>query len=99
MNQRVRSFLPWRLIAALLRGMGSLGSLWPLLAIIVWWLAPTTVHMRWEYTYRDIGTYRVYYDCTYLGPSGLVDYMHGDQCPFFALIDRRDPRSFPGPRP
>lgn len=94
-QQTHRGFSLWRVLAALLRGVGSLLHVWPLLAVVVWWVAPTTLHMRWEYTYRDIGTYRVYYDCTYLGPSGFRHYMQGDRCPFFALIQQKSSWSFP----
>lgn len=87
---------PWAVMSWLLRSVAGLLSLWPLLLVIALFVSPITLHMRWEYTYRDFGNYRVYYDCTYLGPAGFVNYMHGDNCPFFTLIDPKKERRFPG---
>lgn len=84
-----KSFSLGRLVSMALRGLTNIISVWPLVLIAVWYFAPTTLHLRWTYEYRDFGSARVYYACTYLGPGGFVNYMHGDTCPFVAVIDRR----------
>ncbi|MCB1878216.1 MAG: hypothetical protein KDH88_19750 [Chromatiales bacterium] len=78
---------PWSLIAWSLRSLANLLRLWPLLAIAVWAASPVTLHLRWSYAYRDIGTYRVYTACTYLGPQGFIRSQPGETCPVFTLID------------
>ena len=78
-----------RISAKFLRGLVlSLSSAWPLLLVAAFFVFPISPHLRWQYTYRDIGATRIYYHCTYLGAGGLIDYMHGDTCPFITLIDR-----------
>ena len=80
---------PWSITSWLLRSAANLLSLWPLLLVVALFVSPITLHMRWEYRYRDFGSTRVYYECSYLGPHGFVNYMKGDYCPFFTFIDRR----------
>ena len=72
------------------RGMAGVFSAWPLLLIVFVIVSPIGPHVLWEYSYRDFRDgYRVYYSCTYFGSRGPVDYMHGDDCPLIAIIDRR----------
>lgn len=85
--QKIRS---WNIGALILRGIGGLLGMWPLLLIAIFFLSPMGPHLRWSYEYRDLGaSSRIYYACTYLGSRGFVRYMEGDDCPFIAMIDRR----------
>lgn len=90
MSSYKHSILPvWKILSKLLRGIGKLLTLWPLLLVVAIFIAPTSPHLRWEYRYSDYGQYRVYHQCTYLGVDGFVNYQHGDDCPFIALITRQ----------
>jgi hypothetical protein len=77
----------WRMLAKLLRGIVHSFNGWPLMLLVAFIVSPVTPHMRWEYTYRAAGTYRVYSHCTYLGKSGFVEYRRGETCPFITLIN------------
>ena len=79
---------PLRFTADVLRGITKLLTLWPLLLVCVFFFSPISPHMRWTYTYQDYGQTRNYHRCEYIGPDGLVPYMHGDTCPFITLINR-----------
>lgn len=79
---------PWRVAGIIIRGIISLLRLWPLILIAAAFVSPVTPHMRWSYTYRNFGSTMVFYSCTYVGVTGFIDYMHGDDCPFITLLDR-----------
>ena len=78
----------WRITAKLLRSIVNLFSLWPLLLVVAIIFSPISPHLRWEYTYRGEGAFRVYYSCRYVGADGFVNYMRGEECPFITLIQR-----------
>lgn len=83
---------PWRLFGAVLRAIGSLLQLWPLLLIALWFFSPITLHLRWQYTYTPIGQTRIYTACEYIGPRGSVHIIDGYHCPLFTLLDAREAR-------
>ncbi|MEM7220027.1 MAG: hypothetical protein AAF515_16795 [Pseudomonadota bacterium] len=86
----------WRLVSASLRGVAALvktlAKAWPLALIAVCFLSPISPHLRWSYTYTDVGSYRVYRDCAYLGVTGEIFPDYSETCPLIALIDRRTHR-------
>lgn len=82
---------PFRLLGALLRGIGTmLGWVWPVAALVVAvliWGAPAVL---WEYQYIPRGKARIYLACTFLtiqGPAkvGAID----GTCPYVTLLPLR----------
>ena len=86
-----RKVRPLRIVAMALRSLTKLLSAWPIMLIAAFVISPVGPHLRWSYTYRDVGAdYRIYITCEYLGSRGKVHYIRGDHCPFITVIDRRD---------
>ena len=84
--KRIRSLT---LVAGLLRMLAALLTLWPFLLVAAIVLSPITPHLRWEYSYRELGRERLYVACDYLGARGIVPYRRGADCPLVVLIDLR----------
>jgi type IV secretion system protein VirD4 len=59
-----------------------------LLAVVI--VSPVTPHLRWNYTYRNVGQHRVYVACDYIGACGVVPYRRGNACPLLVLVDLRE---------
>lgn len=78
----------WRIASIIIQGIAGAIRLWPLALVLAIFISPISPHLRWEYTYKDFGSRRVYYHCTYLGVHGLRFYMQGDECPVVALLRR-----------
>lgn len=80
---------PLRVAALLLRGLAGLLAVWPLILISIFLLFPRSPHLRVQYSYVLVGSEKIMKHCEYLGSRGVISYMHGDQCPFVVMIDRR----------
>jgi hypothetical protein len=87
---RPRRLPPLRRVALLIRGLGALLPLWPLILITGLVLSPVGPHLRIQYTY--VGDYKYRQDniiaCDYLGFGGWV-HVNG-YCRLFTILDRRD---------
>ena len=82
---RSKRALPLRLLSGLVRLIGQLLKVWPIWAIVTLLYSPVQPYLRWQYTYQDFGSYRVYYSCTYLGIKGMMNFRRGDQCPIVVI--------------
>jgi hypothetical protein len=83
--------LRWRqALAHVIRFIAGMLERWPLLLLAAVIVSPVTPHLRWNYTYRDVGQNRVYLKCDYIGVRGVVPYRRGSACPLLALIDLRE---------
>jgi hypothetical protein len=79
---------PWRIAGIIIRGIASSFRLWPMVLIAAAFISPVTPHIRWSYTYQYYGSTMVFLGCTYVGVTGFIDHMNGNDCPFFMLLDR-----------
>jgi hypothetical protein len=83
--------LRWRQgLARFIRFIAGMLERWPLLLLAIVIVSPVGPHLRWNYTYRDVGQNRVYVACDYLGVRGVVPYRRGSECPLLVLIDLRE---------
>ncbi|WP_316364644.1 hypothetical protein [Candidatus Thiodiazotropha sp. CDECU1] len=83
--------LRWKqVLARFIRGIAGLLERWPLLLLAVVIVSPVGPHLRWEYSYREIGQHRIYLKCEYFGTRGVVAYRRGSECPLLVLIDLRE---------
>lgn len=78
---------PFLITAMLLRGLGNLVAIWPLLLIAAFILSPVGPHLRVQSTYANYGAYRNLIACDYIGSRGLVRVR--SDCPLVKIIDRR----------
>jgi hypothetical protein len=82
---------PLKMIAALLRLLGRLQRIWPLLALTAFILSPIGPHLLWTYEYRNIYGNRIITNCQYLGSHGVIaPAMKDDSCPVIAWLDARE---------
>ncbi|MFK5950254.1 MAG: hypothetical protein QM500_15950 [Methylococcales bacterium] len=84
---RMRRF---QMVALILRSLGKLLTLWPWLLLAGLILSPVSPHMLVTYTYEKHGTHRIMMGCNYIGIRGWTSYSNYGECPYFAMIDRRD---------
>ena len=79
------------ILGGLVRGLSAFFSRWPLLALAVLALSPVGPHVRWEYSYVDLGNgARHYTSCTYFGSRGLITPPHlTPECPGIVILDAR----------
>lgn len=76
-------------LAAFFRLLSEIVRQWKILALVLFFLSPIGPHLRWEYTYREVGSHRVYLSCTYLGSRGFITPDYVENCPFIAWLDAR----------
>lgn len=80
------------ILSGLLRLIAGALRAWPVVLIIVHFVSPVGLHMRWEYRY--IGPYsdKTYTHCDYIGSRGVlyhVPHLPPD-CPLFVILDSRE---------
>jgi len=75
-------------LAMVFRGAGGLVKFWKLALVAALLLSPVEPHLRWEFTYTDRGSYRVYHTCTYLGARGFITPPISE-CPLVIILDTR----------
>lgn len=74
-----------------LRAIGWLLNNVPLLFLIALFVSPVGPHVRWEYSYVEGFSDRVYTHCVYLGSRGKIVPAHlTPDCPVFVILDSRD---------
>ena len=79
-----------KVFASFIRGIAGIISRWPLILLTAVLVSPIGPHLRWQYTYHNFGSSRLYTDCEYLGSRGFVHFRDREgSCPIIAVIDRR----------
>lgn len=91
-HYRHRKISLLRIVSMILRKLGGLISIWPLLLIAALVISPVGPHLRVQYTYELRGTHRQMIDCEYLGARGFTKYIRYGECPVIVVLDTRAAR-------
>jgi len=85
-----KTLRPWTLVGWALNAIAYVLRHWLLFVIAALIISPIGPHLRWQYTYYDLGGGRKsMIDCVYVGSRGMVRKTFGEDCPFIAIIDAR----------
>ena len=85
-----RKSRPLSWLSRTLRGLARVLRLWPLFLVAFLVVSPAGPHMRFQYTYHQVGSAKYMIDCEYLGARGFVRYVRSSTCPFFIWLDTRE---------